>query len=103
MDNTHRGQGGRKEDRTIPGEKPEIKLKIKIISKTVFIKRSVLDSNLSIDSRQDGKKRGVLSSLFTHAALFPLKKNKAQKRLSSPSMSLLDPLPTFKEPQTDCP
>lgn len=79
MDNSCRGQGGRKEDRTIPGEKPEIKLKIKIISKTVFIKRSVLDSNLSIDSRQDGKKRGVLSSLFTHAALFPLKKKRPRK------------------------
>lgn len=46
-DNSCRGQGGRKEERTIPGEKPETTLKIKIVSKTIFIKRPVLlDSSL---------------------------------------------------------
>ena len=69
-DNSCRGQGGRKEERTIPGEKPENKLKIKIVSKTIIKRPVLLDSSLSIDSRQDGKKRSASPFLFTNAAFF---------------------------------
>ena len=36
------GQGGNKQERIIPSEKLETKLKIKIVSKTISIKRPVL-------------------------------------------------------------